>query len=109
MCTIHVFNPVHSDGKFQLTDIIHHSFYNQISNNTKAPTITPHNLFAPSPQVEVYQGDFRAEREAREALASERELLRDELKQLHARNTQLLDDLQATQHGATAARYARLA
>lgn len=49
-------------------------------------------------QVEVYQSDFRAEREAREALASEREQLRDELKQLHARNTQLMDDLQCNPH-----------
>uniref|UniRef100_A0A2P2HZF1 Optineurin-like n=1 Tax=Hirondellea gigas TaxID=1518452 RepID=A0A2P2HZF1_9CRUS len=48
-------------------------------------------------QVEVYQGDFRAEREAREALASEREQLRDELRQLHARNTQLMDEMNAVQ------------
>ncbi|KAF2346538.1 NF-kappa-B essential modulator NEMO CC2-LZ domain [Trinorchestia longiramus] len=58
-------------------------------------------------QVEVYQGDFRAEREAREALASEREQLRDEIRQLQHRNTQLLDELQASQHVPSAARDGR--
>lgn len=48
-------------------------------------------------QVEVYQGDFRAEREAREALATDREKLRDELRHLHTRNTQLVDELEAYQ------------
>ncbi|XP_018009461.1 optineurin isoform X2 [Hyalella azteca] len=55
-------------------------------------------------QVEVYQGDFRAEREAREALASEREQLRDDIRQLQHRNTQLLDELQAAQHVTYSAR-----
>ncbi|KAG7174452.1 optineurin-like [Homarus americanus] len=48
-------------------------------------------------QVEVYQGDFRAEREAREALATDREKLRDELRHLQTRNTQLIDELEAYQ------------
>ncbi|XP_045127790.1 optineurin-like isoform X3 [Portunus trituberculatus] len=48
-------------------------------------------------QVEVYQGDFRAEREAREALATDREKLRDELQQLQTRNTQLVDELETYQ------------
>lgn len=48
-------------------------------------------------QVEVYQGDFRAEREAREALATDREKLRDELRHLQTRNTQLVDELEAYQ------------
>ncbi|CAL4196576.1 unnamed protein product [Meganyctiphanes norvegica] len=48
-------------------------------------------------QVEVYQGDFRAEREAREALATDREKLRDDVRQLQTRNTQLLDELEAYQ------------
>ncbi|XP_063867577.1 optineurin-like [Scylla paramamosain] len=48
-------------------------------------------------QVEVYQGDFRAEREAREALATDREKLRDELRQLQTRNTQLVDELETYQ------------
>ncbi|XP_068241908.1 optineurin-like [Palaemon carinicauda] len=48
-------------------------------------------------QVEVYQGDFRAEREAREALATDREKLRDEVRHLQTRNTQLVDELEAYQ------------
>lgn len=48
-------------------------------------------------QVEVYQGDFRAEREAREALATDREKLRDDVRQLQTRNNQLLDELEAYQ------------
>ncbi|KAK8736239.1 hypothetical protein OTU49_004885 [Cherax quadricarinatus] len=48
-------------------------------------------------QVEVYQGDFRAEREAREALAADREKLRDELRHLQTRNIQLIDELEAYQ------------
>lgn len=48
-------------------------------------------------QVEVYQSDFRAEREAREALATDREKLRDDVRQLQTRNTQLLDELEAYQ------------
>lgn len=48
-------------------------------------------------QVEVYQGDFRAEREAREALATDREKLRDDLRHLQTRNTQLVDELETYQ------------
>ncbi|KAK4299465.1 hypothetical protein Pmani_028250 [Petrolisthes manimaculis] len=48
-------------------------------------------------QVEVYQADFRAEREAREALATDREKLRDEIRHLHTRNIQLVDELEAYQ------------
>lgn len=48
-------------------------------------------------QVEVYQGDFRAEREAREAIAADREKLRDDVRQLQTRNNQLLDELEAYQ------------
>ena len=47
--------------------------------------------------MEVYQADFRAEREAREALATDREKLRDEVRHLHQRNTQLVDELEAYQ------------
>lgn len=54
-------------------------------------------LVGPCLQVEVYQGDFRAEREAREALATDREKLRDELRHLQTRNTQLVDELEAYQ------------
>ncbi|XP_076067337.1 uncharacterized protein LOC143040321 isoform X2 [Oratosquilla oratoria] len=57
-------------------------------------------------QVEVYKGDFQAEREARESLASDREKLRDEVRHLQARNMQLIDELEAYQrrqltHGST--------
>lgn len=45
----------------------------------------------------MYQADFRAEREAREALASDREKLREEVRHLHQRNTQLVDELEAYQ------------
>ncbi|KAL7641583.1 UNVERIFIED_CONTAM: hypothetical protein RMT77_007456 [Armadillidium vulgare] len=48
-------------------------------------------------QVEVYQSDFRAEREAREAMASDREKLREDLRHLQMRNTQLMDELEAYQ------------
>ncbi|KAG0712735.1 Optineurin [Chionoecetes opilio] len=48
-------------------------------------------------QVEVYQGDFRAEREGREAMATDREKLRDDLRHLQTRNTQLVDELEAYQ------------
>lgn len=48
-------------------------------------------------QVEVYQGDFRAEREAREALAADREKLREDLRHLQTRNTQLVDELETYQ------------
>ena len=46
-------------------------------------------------KVEVYQSDFRAERESREALADEREKLRDEIRQLQTKNMQLFDELAA--------------
>lgn len=45
----------------------------------------------------MYQGDFRAEREAREALATDREKLRDDLRHLQTRNTQLVDELETYQ------------
>ena len=45
----------------------------------------------------MYQGDFRAEREAREALATDREKLRDDMRHLQTRNTQLVDELETYQ------------
>ncbi|KAJ9577382.1 hypothetical protein L9F63_006062, partial [Diploptera punctata] len=50
-----------------------------------------------SAQVEVYQSDFNAEREARENLAGEKERLAEDLRHLQRRNQQLLDDLDAYQ------------
>jgi len=48
-------------------------------------------------QVEVYQSDFNAEREARENLAGEKERLAEDLRHLQRRNQQLLDELEAYQ------------
>ncbi|XP_021932009.1 optineurin isoform X2 [Zootermopsis nevadensis] len=48
-------------------------------------------------QVEVYQSDFNAEREARENLAGEKERLAEDLRHLQCRNQQLLDELEMYQ------------
>jgi hypothetical protein len=48
-------------------------------------------------QVEVYQSDFNAEREARQNLAGEKERLAEDLRHLQHRNQQLLDELEAYQ------------
>ena len=51
--------------------------------------------------VEVYQEDFRTEREGREALASEQEALRKELRVMEARNLQLLEFSHGPEDGYT--------
>lgn len=48
-------------------------------------------------QVEVYQSDFNAEREARESLAGEKDRVAEDLRHLQRRNQQLLDDLESYQ------------
>ncbi|KAK7792290.1 hypothetical protein R5R35_004867 [Gryllus longicercus] len=48
-------------------------------------------------QVEVYQSDFNAEREARQNLAGEKERLAEDLRHLQRRNQQLLDEMEAYQ------------
>lgn len=45
----------------------------------------------------MYQSDFRAEREAREAMAADREKLREDLRYLQVRNAQLLDEIESYQ------------
>ncbi|XP_068083262.1 optineurin isoform X3 [Anabrus simplex] len=45
-------------------------------------------------QVEVYQSDFNAEREARENLAGEKERLAEDLRLLQRRNQQLLEEVE---------------
>lgn len=44
-------------------------------------------------QVEVYQSDFNAERQAREALVAEKEKIAEELRLLHRRNKDLIEEL----------------
>ncbi|CAG2061371.1 unnamed protein product, partial [Timema podura] len=51
-----------------------------------------HSIF-PRMQVEVYQSDFNAEREARERLVGEKDQLAEDLRHLQRRNQQLIDDL----------------
>ncbi|XP_071445231.1 optineurin-like [Hetaerina americana] len=45
-------------------------------------------------QVEVYETDFKTEREERERMATEKQKLEEEVHRLRARNQQLLDDME---------------
>jgi len=69
----------------------------QLMENDKKLELENEAIAILKAQVEVYQSDFNAEREARENLAGEKERLAEDLRHLQRRNQQLLDELEAYQ------------
>ncbi|PSN31802.1 hypothetical protein C0J52_22316 [Blattella germanica] len=83
--------------KFRKLYLDYQNVIKELDSHKEQKNKDHHNSAYLAAQVEVYQSDFNAEREARENLAGEKERLAEDLRDLQRRNQQLLDDLEAYQ------------